>query len=387
MLTAAPHRSPWMTDELSLLRETAREFFRRESVPHHERWAAQKHVDREFWNKAGEVGLLCASMPEEYGGGGGTFAHEAVIIEEQARAGDSAFGNAVHSAIVAPYILEYGSEEQKRKWLPKLAGGELVGAIAMTEPGTGSDLQNVKTRAKRDGDEYVISGAKTFISNGLHCGLLIVVAKTGDEEGAKGISLIVAETHDDLPGFTRGKLLDKIGMHGQDTIELFFDELRVPTANLLGPAEGQGFIQLMQQLPQERLTIAVTAVAVIEAILEETIRYTQEREAFGRQLLQFQNTRFTLAERKTEAVIARVFLDECIERHLRGELDVQTAAMAKWWLTQKQCEIVDDCLQLHGGYGFMAEYKVAQAYLDSRVQKIYGGSNEIMKEIIGRTLA
>jgi acyl-CoA dehydrogenase len=375
-----------MTDELSMLGETAREFFKRESIPNHKRWAEQKHVDREYWNKAGEVGLLCASIPEEYGGGGGTFAHEAVIMQEQARAGDSAFGNTIHSPIVAHYILEYGSEDQKQKWLPKMASGEMVGAIAMTEPGTGSDLQNVKTRAERDGDEYVISGGKTFISNGLQCDLLIIVAKTGSEEGAAGVSLIVCETHDDLPGFTRGKLLEKIGMHGQDTIELFFDEVRVPAENLLGPAEGQGFIQLMQQLPQERLSIAVVAVTVIEEIFNETLRYTQERHAFGRELLGFQNTRFTLAERKTEAVIARIFLDECIERHLRGELDVQTAAMAKWWLTQKQCEIVDDCLQLHGGYGYMSEYMVAQAYVDSRVQKIYGGSNEIMKEIIGRTL-
>lgn len=375
-----------MNDELVLLRETAREFFRRESLPNHKRWAEQQHVDREYWNKAGDKGLLCASIPEEYGGCGGTFAHEAVIMEEQARAGDSAFGNTIHSPIVAHYVLEYGTEEQKKEWLPKMASGEMVGAIAMTEPGTGSDLQSITTRARREGDEYVISGAKTFISNGLQCDLLIVVAKTGEEEGAKGVSLIVAETRDDLPGFTRGRPLEKIGMHGQDTTELFFDEMRVPAGNLLGPAEGQGFVQLMQQLPQERLAIAVVAVAVIESLLEETLRYTQEREAFGRQLLQFQNTRFTLAERQTEAVIARIFLDQCIERHLRGELDVQTAAMAKWWLTQKQCEIADDCVQLHGGYGFMAEYKVAQAFVDSRVQKIYGGSNEIMKEIIGRTL-
>ena len=385
MLTAAPHRSPWMTDELSLLRETAREFFKRESVPHHERWAQQKHVDREFWNKAGEVGLLCASMPEEYGGGGGTFAHEAVIIEEQARAGDSAFGNAVHSAIVAPYVVEYGSEEQTQRWLPKLASGELVGAIAMTEPSTGSDLQAVTTRARRDGDEYVIDGAKTFISNGLHCGLLIIVARTG-EAGGKGISLIVAETEDDTPGFTRGKLLDKIGMHGQDTSELFFDGMRVPTENLIGETEGQGFLQLMQQLPQERLTIAITAVVVMEAVIEQTIEYARERKAFGRDLLSFQHTRFLLAERKTEATIARIFLDECIDRHLRAELDTQTACMAKWWLTQKQCEIVDDCLQLFGGYGYMTEYPIAQAFVDSRVQKIYGGTNEIMKEVIGRTL-
>lgn len=375
-----------MTDELSLLRETAREFFRRESIPNHERWAKQQHVDREYWNKAGEVGLLCASIPEEYGGGGGTFAHETVIMEEQARAGDSAFGNTIHSPIVAHYVLEYGTEEQKLQWLPKMTSGEMVGAIAMTEPGTGSDLQSVKTRARLEGDDYVISGGKTFISNGLQCDLLIVVAKTGEEHGAKGLSLIIAEVHDELPGFTRGRLLDKIGMHGQDTTELFFDEMRVPAENLLGPTEGQGFTQLMKQLPQERLAIAVVAVAVIESLLEDTVRYTREREAFGRQLLQFQNTRFTLAERKTEAVIARIFVDDCIQRHLRGELDIQTAAMAKWWLTQKQCEIADDCVQLHGGYGYMSEYKVARTFVDSRVQKIYGGSNEIMKEIIGRTL-
>ena len=387
MLTASPRCSPWMNDELSMLGETAREFFRRESVPHHQRWAAQKHVDREYWNKAGATGLLCASIPAEYGGGGGTFAHEAVIMEEQARAGDSAFGNTVHSPIVAHYILAYGTEEQKRRWLPRMASGELVGAIAMTEPGTGSDLQSVRTRARRDAAGYVVDGAKTFISNGLHCGLLIIVARTGEEDGGKGISLIVAETEDGPPGFTRGRLLDKIGMHGQDTAELFFDGMRVPFENLLGPVEGQGFIQLMQQLPQERLSIAVVAVAVIEKVLEQTLGYTRDRSAFGRPLLSFQNTRFTLAERMTEATIARVFLDDCIERHLRSELDVQTAAMAKWWLTQKQCEIVDDCLQLHGGYGYMTEYPIAQAFVDSRVQKIYGGSNEIMKEIIGRTLA
>jgi acyl-CoA dehydrogenase len=386
MLTAAPHRSPWMTDELALLRETASEFFRRESVPHHERWAAQKHVDREFWNKAGEVGLLCASVPEEYGGGGGTFAHETVILEEQARAADSAFGGGVHSPIVAQYILNYGSEEQKRGWLPAMASGEMVGAIAMTEPGTGSDLQSIKTRAKREGDEYVIDGAKTFISNGKHCDLLIIAAKTGREEGAAAMSLIVVETSDELEGFTRGKLLDKIGMHGQDTSELFFDSMRVPAENLLGEAEGQGFIQLMQQLPQERLTIAVTAVVVMESVLEQTIAYTRDRKAFGRDLLSFQHTRFLLAERKTEATIARIFMDECVQRHLRGELDAQTASMAKWWLTQKQCEIVDDCLQLYGGYGYMTEYPIAQAFVDSRVQKIYGGTNEIMKEIIGRSL-
>jgi acyl-CoA dehydrogenase len=267
-----------------------------------------------------------------------------------------------------------------------MATGELVGAIAMTEPGTGSDLQGIKTRAARDGDDYVINGAKTFISNGKHCDLLIIAVKTGPEEGAAAVSLVVAETRDDLEGFTRGRLLDKVGMHGQDTAELFFDDMRVPAANLLGPAEGQGFVQLMQQLPQERLTIAVSAVVVMEIVLEQTIAYARERKAFGRDLLSFQNTRFTLAERKTEATIARIFLDECIARHLRGELDAATASMAKWWLTQKQCELVDDCLQVHGGYGYMTEYPIARAFVDSRVQKIYGGTNEIMKEIIGRTL-
>jgi acyl-CoA dehydrogenase len=386
MLTATARRSPWMTDELARLRETAREFFRRESIPHHDRWAQQQHVDRELWNKAGEMGLLCASIPEEYGGAGGTFAHEAVILEEQSRAQDSAWGFLVHSPIVAHYILAYANEEQKQRWLPRMASGDLVGAIAMTEPGTGSDLQSIKTRAKRDGDEYVIDGAKTFISNGLHCGLLVIAARTGAEDGGKGLSLIVAET-DDLAGFNRGRLLRKIGQHGQDTVELFFEEMRVPAENLLGPAEGQGFIQLMQQLPQERLVIAVTAVAAIETMMEQTRRYTQEREAFGRPIAAFQNTRFTLAERMTEATIARVFIDECIGRHLRGKLDVPTAAMAKWWLTQKQCEIADDCLQLHGGYGYMEEYPISRAWVDSRIQKIYGGTNEVMKEIIGRTLA
>ena len=267
-----------------------------------------------------------------------------------------------------------------------MASGELVGAIAMTEPGTGSDLQGIKTRAKRDGDEYVIDGAKTFITNGYHCDLLIVAAKTDPDAGAAGVSLIMVETGDDTEGFTRGKLLKKIGMHGQDTAELFLDEVRVPVENLIGEVEGQGFMQLMNQLPQERLVIAVTAVAAMELALEQTIAYAKERKAFGRDILSFQNTRFVLAERKTEATIARVFLDDCLERHLRGELDASTASMAKWWTTQKQCEVIDDCLQVHGGYGYMTEYPIAQAYMDTRVQKIYGGTNEIMKEIIGRTL-
>ena len=376
-----------MTDELALFRDTAREFFRRESVPHYERWSAQQSVDRDFWRKAGEVGLLCAGIPTDYGGGGGTFAHEAIALEEQARAGDTAFGNAIHSSIVAWYLLNYAAEDQKHRWLPRMATGELVAAIAMTEPGTGSDLQAIKTRARRCGDEYVVDGAKTFISNGKNCDIVVLVCKTGDTAGGReAISLIVVETNDELKGFSRGRLLNKIGQHGQDTAELFFDGVRVPVDNLLGAEEGRGFIQLMHQLPQERLVIATIAAAVMETTVEHTIAYTKQRKAFGQDLLSFQNTRFKLAECKTEAAIARVFVDECIDRHLRGELDTETASMAKWWTTKKQCEVVDECLQLHGGYGYMVEYPVARAYIDSRIQMIAGGTNEIMKEIIGRAL-
>jgi acyl-CoA dehydrogenase len=384
MLEIPPYRSPWMTDELDALAEMARDFFAKESVPNQERWAEQQCVDREFWNKAGEVGLLCASIPTEYGGGGGTFAHETVIFSEQARAGDDAFGNAVHSGIVAHYLLAYGTEEQKQRWLPKMATGEMVGAIAMTEPGTGSDLQSIRTTATRRGDEYVITGAKTFITNGTHADLVIVAAKTGTEGGAGGLSLIVIETKD-LAGFERGRVLNKLGMHGQDTRELFFTDLRVPVANRLGD-EGAGFLQLMMQLPQERLVIAIAGVAATETILAETIQYTKDRTAFGKPLMSFQNTRFVLAERKTEATAMRLFLDHCLERHLTGGLDVPTASMAKWWITQKQFEIADACLQLFGGYGFMMEYPVARAFAGARVQKIYGGTNEIMKELIARAL-
>ena len=387
MLTLTPHRTSWMTDELEDLADMSLAFFERESKPNQKRWAEQQHVDREFWNRAGEVGLLCASVPEEYGGAGGSFAHEAVIVESQAKAYDSAFGGAVHSAICAHYILNYGSESQRERWLPRMASGELVAAIAMTEPGTGSDLQGIKTRARREGDEYVIDGAKTFISNGLLCDIVIVAAKTDTELGAGGVSLIVVEIPPDgLEGFERGRVLEKIGMKGQDTAELFFDGVRVPAGNLIGQGEGEGFLQLRQQLPQARLVIAVTSVAVMDAALDGTIAYTKDRTAFGREIFKFQNTRFKLAEAKTEATIARVFCDHCIERHLAGELDAPTASMAKWWLTQKQCEIVDECLQLHGGYGYMLEYPIAQAYADTRVQKIYGGTNEIMKELIARSL-
>lgn len=378
------YRSAWLDDDLDALRELARSFFAKELTPNIDKFIEQHHVDRDFWNKAGALGLLCASIPEEYGGGGGTFAHEAVLIEEQAKAFDTSWGATLHSGIVAHYLLHYGTEEQKRQWLPKMAAGEVVGAIAMTEPGTGSDLQNVKTKAIREGDEYVVNGSKTFITNGSQADLVIVVAKTDTSAGAGGISLILVEA--DRPGFRRGRVLDKVGQKGQDTSELFFEDVRVPVSNLLGTQEGQGFIQLMQQLPQERLIIAVGSVAGMEAALEVTLRYTKERHAFGKPLFAFQNTKFTLAEAATETRVARVFLDDCIMRHLRGELDIPTVAMAKWWTTDRAMAVADECLQLHGGYGYMSEYPISRMWTDSRVQKIYGGTNEIMKEIIARSL-
>ncbi|AUI57611.1 acyl-CoA dehydrogenase family protein [Amycolatopsis umgeniensis] len=377
-------KSSWSTTELEDLRDLARTFCQKELVPNQERWAAEKKVDRELWTKAGEVGLLALSIPEEYGGGGGTFAHEAVLYEEQARSGDSAWGVTVHNGIVAHYILEYAGEEQKKAWLPKFASGEMVGAVAMTEPGTGSDLQSIKTRAVRDGDHYVINGAKTFITNGFHADLVVVAVKTDPDAGAQGVSLIAVET--DTPGFSRGRVLDKIGLKGQDTAELSFDDVRVPAANLLGGQEGLGFIQLMQQLPQERLIIAVTAVAGMEAAIDQTIAYTKDRQAFGRPIYNFQNTKFKLAEAATEAAVSRAYLDQCIERHLRKELDVQGAAMAKLWTTERVNKVVDDCLQLFGGYGYMSEYPIARAWADIRISRIFGGTSEIMKEIISRTL-
>jgi acyl-CoA dehydrogenase len=380
------HISPWMDDELTMLQESLRDFYAKEMVPHEKRWQEQGHIDRDFWYKAGEFGILCASVPVEYGGMGGDFRHEAVITTEQFRAaGFSGFGNSVHSQICAGYILDYGSEAQKKRWLPKMASGEMVCAIAMTEPGTGSDLQNIKTTAKLDGNEYVLNGSKTFITNGQQADLIIVVAKTDPTLGAKGISLIVVETAE-APGFARGRNLEKLGLKSQDTSELFFDTVRVPPENLLGGSEGQGFYQLMKSLPQERLVVALGGAAAMEKALEETVAYTAERRAFGKPLLEMQNTRFKLAEVKTVAHIARVFLDDCIAKHLRGELDATTASMAKWWVTQMQCDTMDECLQLFGGYGYMSDYPISTMYADARVQKIYGGANEIMKELIARSL-
>ncbi|WP_338749557.1 acyl-CoA dehydrogenase family protein [Janibacter alittae] len=385
ILQPQPYVSPWMDDaDVTDLRTLARTFFEREVTPNLERFAEQHQVDKETWLAAGAAGLLCISIPEEYGGGGGSFAHEAAVLWEQGRAGDDAFGYSVHSSIVAHYLLAYGSEEQKQRWLPRMATGELVGAVAMTEPGTGSDLQNIRTTATREGDHYVVNGSKTFITNSSHAGLVVIVARTGGE-GAQGISLIVAEV-EGLEGFERGRVLSKIGQHGQDTRELAFTDMRVPTENLLGTQEGQGFYQLMMQLPQERLVIAVGAVASAELAYELALDYTKERTAFGKPIGAFQNTRFTLAEVGTDVLAARTFLDHCVGLHLDSRLDAATASRVKYWTTDVQCDVVDRCLQLFGGYGYMMEYPIARLYAGARVQKIYGGTNEIMKELISRTL-
>jgi acyl-CoA dehydrogenase len=380
----ATYRSPWLNDDLDSLAEVARTFFEKECAPNEERWGEQQHVDREVWNKAGDQGLLCMSIPEEYGGGGGDFAAEAVVARQQVHTMSTSLGLPLHNAIIAHYFSAYGTEEQKKYWLPKMASGEVVSAIAMTEPGTGSDLQGIKTKAVKDGDDYVINGAKTFISNGFHCDVILVVCQTDPEAGAMGFSLIIVET--DRPGFSRGRNLKKIGQHGQDTCELSFEDVRVPQSNLLGETEGMGFIALMQQLPQERLVLGVAAVAVMEKAVELTVAYAKERTAFGKPIMAFQNTKFVLAECATLVRVAQSFLDDCIELHLKGELDIETAAMAKWWLTEQQCIVVDRCLQLFGGYGYMEEYPIARLYADSRIQKIYGGTSEIMKEIISRSL-
>ncbi|MEM7002823.1 MAG: acyl-CoA dehydrogenase family protein [Pseudomonadota bacterium] len=376
--------SPWLNDELRILRDAAAKFFKNEFAPQVDTWIKAGQVSRESWNQAGAAGLLCAEIPTEYGGGGGSYLHETVITEEQLRAGINGFGNQVHSQIVAPYIWHYGNEEQRQRWLPRMASGEMVGAIAMTEPNTGSDLQSVKTTAIKDGDDYIINGAKTYITNGQHCDLVIVVAKTDPNLGAKGISLIVVEC--DNPGFERGRNLSKLGLTSADTSEMAFIDCRVPQTNRLGDAEGQGFIQLMQQLPQERLNIAQAAVVDIERALALTLDFVSQRQAFGQRVLDFQNTKFKLAECKTEALIARTFVDQCLLKHMDGKLDASTASMAKYWCTQKQNEIIDECLQLHGGAGYMDEYEISRMYRDARVQKIYGGTNEIMKELISRTL-
>ena len=382
--TTHPYVSPWITEEVQLFRKTVKRFVNEEFLPQEARWREQHRVDPEAWTKAGEVGMLLTDVPEVYGGGGGDYCYEAVVTEELCYAGVH-FGHGVHS-IAAHYILDYGTEEQKQFWLPRMTKGELIGSIAMTEPVAGSDLQNIKTMAKRQGECLVINGSKTFITNGWHTNLIVLAVKTGEGGvGAKGISLVVVETKD-LQGYRVGRMLEKVGMHGQDTCELFFDDIRVPARNLLGGEEGRGFYQMMEQLPYERMGVAVSATAVTEHAVSITIKHSKERTAFGKALIEFQNTRFKLAECKAQAHIMRVFLDNCIQRLIAGKLDTPTAAMAKYWLTERECAIIDECVQLHGGYGYMMEYPITRMWADSRVQRIYAGTNEIMKELIARSL-
>ena len=377
--------APWMTDDLRSFREQVKRFVASEVTPHEARWAKNRVVDRELWRKAGELGLLCADIPDEYGGSGGTFAHQTVVFEELGYAGDTAFNISVH-AIVAHYILNQGTEEQKRKFLPKLASGEMVAAIAMSEPSAGSDVQRIRTKAVLEGDTYRVNGSKTFITNGSLADLMMVALRTGEEPGAKGISLLLVETRTSPGGYRVGKPLEKIGQHGQDTCEIFFEDVRVPQANLLGSVPGKGFYQLMTELPYERLLIAIGAVVAIERAVKLTVEYVKERQAFGKPLFDLQNTRFTLAEAKTEATVARAFVDRCIEECIAGKLDATTASMAKYWTTDLQCKIIDECLQLFGGYGYILDYPIAQMYADARVQRIYGGANEVMKELVARSL-
>jgi alkylation response protein AidB-like acyl-CoA dehydrogenase len=369
--------------EHETFRDSVRRFMQDEVVPHDERWQEQGFADREVWRKAGANGFLCPSMPPEYGGAGADRLFSVVLMEEQARANNSTLGFGLHSEIVAPYLLAYGTEALKKKYLPRMASGEMIGAIAMSEPAAGSDLQGVKTTALAKGGFYLLNGSKTFITNGWNCDLVIVVAKTDPAKGAKGTSLLVVDTS--MQGFTKGRRLKKMGLKGQDTAELFFDNVEVPAENLLGQ-ENNGFIYLMQELPWERLQIAISAAAKAEAALEWTRAYVTERKAFGRTVASFQNTRFKLAELATEVQIARVFVDRCIDLLLDKKLDTATASMAKYWVSDLECKVMDECVQLHGGYGYMLEFPIARAYVDARVQRIYGGTNEIMKEVISRSL-
>ncbi|MFO0233404.1 MAG: acyl-CoA dehydrogenase family protein [Burkholderiales bacterium] len=364
-------------------RDTVRRFLENEVAPHHARWEEQGHVDREVWTKAGETGLLCTSMPEAYGGADADKLYSVALFEEIARQGFTGLGFGLHNEIVAPYILAYGSEAQRSKYLPAMARGEIVGAIAMSEPAAGSDLQGIRSTAVDRGDHFLLNGSKTFITNGWHADLVIVVAKTNPDAGAKGTSLLLVERG--MPGFDKGKRLKKVGMKAQDTAELFFDNVKVPKSNLLGELN-RGFVYLMQELPWERLQIAISGVESAQAAIDWTVQYVKERKAFGTTVASFQNTRFKLAELQTEVQVARVFVDRCIELLLRKELDTATASMAKYWCSDLQCKVIDECVQLHGGYGYMWEYPIARAWADARVQRIYGGTNEIMKEVLTRSM-
>ncbi len=371
------------SEEHELYRDQVRRFIEREITPHHAKWEKEHIVPRQVWLAAGEAGLLCPAIPEEYGGCGGDRLHSTIVIEELARAGATGPGFALHSDIVAPYILGYGAEEQRQRYLPAMAKGEIIGAIAMSEPGAGSDLQGVRTTAMRRGNGYVLNGSKTFITNGQNADLVIVVAKTDPALGAKGITLFLVDAR--LPGFSKGRNLEKLGLHAQDTSELFFQDVELPGAARLG-AEGQGFILLMKELAWERLQIAIAGLASAEAALQSTIDYVRQRKVFGQAVFDFQTTKHKLAEMKTEIQIGRTFVDRCIEQMMDGDLDATTSAMAKYWVSDLQCKVIDQCLQLHGGYGYMMEYPITRAYADARVQRIYGGTNEIMKELIARTL-
>lgn len=379
----------WDDPDIAAVRDVAHKFFTQEVCPQEEKHAAQGHPDRALYQRAGELGLSGMSIPEAYGGGGGTMAHFTAMIHEQVRCGAGSLGFAVSEGIVAHYLLAYATEEQKQRWLPPMCRGDWIGSIAMTEPGTGSDLQAIKTRAVLTGEgddaEYVITGSKIFITNGFLCDLLIIAARTGDD-GAAGISLLVAEVSDDTPGFERGRILQKVGQKGQDTVELFFDGLRVPRSAVLGGTEGQGFYQLMQQLPQERLITAVIGQAMTEAAVELTTDYVKSRNAFGKPLLAMQNTRFELAECATISRVNRAFLTDCIASHVDGELDAVTASMAKYWITDRTSEVVDRCQQMFGGYGYCVEYPIARLYADNRVLRVLAGANEVMKELIARSL-
>ena len=377
-------RPSWMDPDLELYRDTVERFVETEMLPDDEASRKRGHVGRELWRRAGELGVLCSDIPEQYGGGGGDFRHEALLYEAMARRGLTGMSPSVHS-IVAHYFLNHGTDDQRQRYLPRMARGELIGAIAMTEPGTGSDLQGIRTRAVRRGDEYVINGAKTFITNGYLANVILVVCKTDPEQRARGTSILIVET-DNAKGFRVGRVLDKIGLKAQDTSELFFDDVVVPAANMLGGHEGQGFFQLMADLPYERTIIGVLAVAAMEGAYDATLQYVRDRKAFGQSIADFQNTKFKLAEIATITKVARTFVDRCVTELVAGTLDTVTASMVKLWASEQQCKVIDECLQLHGGYGYMNEYLVARMYADARIQRIYGGTSEIMKEVISRAL-